>query len=181
VPAENAHYTNPSLSNGTYQWYVVAVDFLGNRRVSENIFTFTIETPPEPFRLLSPHGSYMLENMVVLNWENSSGVAHPLNKYEVWINENNFDNVLAGYTYYMTELPQGSYQWYVVAVDNVGNWRQSENVFTFLVGAPSPYPYRREYFDGFENGTLDGYIASGMGITGNALFGNYLGMPTFPT
>jgi len=172
VPVENTQFT-ASLSLGSYTWYVVAVDSLGNRRISENVFTFTIATPPHSFELISPNGSYTLENSVVLSWENSSSQVTSLDKYEVWINGAKENEVPAGLTYYVTpELPQGSYQWYVIAVDQVGNYRQSDNVFTFNIGTPPPYPMR-DYFNGFENNNLNGYVSYGMGITDNALYGTH--------
>jgi predicted GH43/DUF377 family glycosyl hydrolase len=172
VPADNTYFAT-TLPTESYTWYVVAVDYLGNKRASENVFTFTLVTPPAPFDLISPYNSYALENRVVLNWGNSAGTAFDLKKYEVWINDSNIDNVLADNTHFTTpELPHGSYQWYVVAVDNIGNKRVSDNVFTFNVGTPPPYPYR-EYFDGFENNNLNEYIDNGMGTTDNALFGSH--------
>jgi len=166
-------YTTPPLPKDNYQWYVIAVDRLGNRRESDNTFTFATGISPEPFKLLAPHGSYTLENRVVLSWENSSSRVNHLDKYEVWINGAKVGTVSAGCTYYATpELQQGSYQWYVVAIDNVGNWRQSENMFTFGVGTPPPYP-RREFSDGFESGNLDNYVSSNMEITHSALIGSH--------
>jgi len=173
VPADTTQFTT-TLSTGLYTWYVVAVDSLSNKRVSENVFKFTLVTPPASFELISPDNSYMLDNKVVLNWENSAGTAFVLNHYEVWINGSSIDNVLAGDTHYTTsELPQGTYQWYAVAVDNNGDKRVSDNVFTFNVGTPPPYLHR-EYFDGFENGNLNDYIDNGMEIVSSgALFGSY--------
>jgi len=173
VPAGTTQFTT-TLSTGLYTWYVVAVDSLSNKRVSENVFKFTLVTPPASFELISPDNSYMLENKVVLNWKNSAGTAFDLDHYEVWINGSNMDNVPVDNTHFTTpELPQGSYQWYVVAVDNIGNKRVSDNVLTFNVGTPPPYLHR-EYFDGFENGNLNDYIDNGMEIVSSgALFGSY--------
>jgi predicted alpha-1,2-mannosidase len=173
---ENQYPTAP-LPKDNYRWYVVAVDRLGNTRASENTFAFTTGIPPEPFELKSPEGSYTLENKVVLSWENSSSrvPSLSLDKYEVWINGAKVGEVPAKNTYYVTpELSQGSYQWYVLAVDQVGNYSQSDNVFTFNVGTPPPYPMR-EYFDGFEDNNLNGYISNGLDITdnANALYGQH--------
>jgi predicted GH43/DUF377 family glycosyl hydrolase len=174
VLAGTTNFTT-TFSTGLYTWYVVAVDNLGNKRVSENVFKFTLVSPPTSFELVSPQGSYMLDNRVVLNWENSAGTAFILNHYEVWLNGSNIDNVLAGTTNFTTsELPQGAYQWYVVAVDNNGDTTVSDNVFTFNVGTPPPYLYRGSYFDGFENNNLNDYVNNGMSIvTSGALFGSY--------
>jgi len=173
LPADTTQFTT-TLSTRLYTRYVVAVDHLSNKRVSENVFKFTLVTPPASFELISPDNSYMLENQVVLNWQNSAGTAFGLDHYELWINGSNIDNVLAGNTNFTTsELPDGTYQWYVVAVDNNGDKTVSDNVFTFKVGTPPPYPYR-SYFDGFENGNLNEYFDNGMEIVSSgALFGSY--------
>jgi predicted alpha-1,2-mannosidase len=169
---ENRYITAP-LPKDNYTWYIVAVDFFGNVTRSENTLTFTTETAPEPFELISPQGAYTLENTMVLNWENSSSRVAAIDNYEVWINGVRSGEVSAKNTYYVTPaLPQGSYQWYVVAVDQFGNYRQSDNTFTFNIGAPPPYPMRA-YSDGFENNNLNGYITNGMGTTSNSLYGSY--------
>jgi predicted GH43/DUF377 family glycosyl hydrolase len=174
LPADTTNFTT-TLSTGLYTWYVVAVDYLGNKRVSNGVFKFTLVSPPASFELISPRDSYLLDNKVVLNWENSAGTAFGLNHYEVWINGNNVDNVEADNTPFITpELSQGSYQWYVVAVDNNGDKQVSNNVLTFNVGTPPPYLYRGSYFDGFENNNLNEYFDNGMSITSSGtLFGSY--------
>ena len=123
------------------------------------------------FSLLSPNDSWSLDNRPILCWE-AIDAGLGLDHYEVWLDGSNIDNVPAGTTSYATSpLSHGNHTWYVVAVGSTGNEHQSDNVFTFSVGAPPAL--HGEYSDGFEGGDLAEYVLDGIGITDDALIGSY--------
>lgn len=95
---------------------------------------------PEPFDLISPvDNATVTTSMPILDWEDSSDEHSGLDHYEVWIDNNNVDNVTTS-EYTTTELKDGTHEWYVMAVDYAGNGRASDSVFSFRVAAPPGPP-----------------------------------------
>lgn len=126
-------YTTEPLSAGPHEWFIVANDYAGNERESENQFALNVDnTPPSSFDLLSPKNFWISDNRPVLEWEGSSDNESGIGHYEVWFDGANIENVPPENTQYkVSPTPNGFHQWHVVAVDNVGNKKVSENTFEF--------------------------------------------------
>jgi len=74
-----------------------------------------------------------------LEWEASYDSESGLDHYEVWVDDMNVASVPAGTTSYTTSArSDGSHQWYIRAVDVVGNSTQSASTFTFTVDTTAP-------------------------------------------
>jgi hypothetical protein len=92
---------------------------------------------PSHFELLSPNNATFTESEVSLSWESSYSAAPPLDHYEVWLNCSLVATVPAGTTEYTTDsLSNGEYHWFVIAVCDNGDWRQSSGRFSFIVELP---------------------------------------------
>jgi hypothetical protein len=131
---DNTYTVTSPLLDGTYYWEVIAINSYG--QTSSLTWTIQIDARPQPtaFDLVWPEdGAAISDNTPTLIWENSYDNWPGLNHYEVWFDNSNVENVLAGITSYdTTQLSWGStHQWYVVAVGNVGNRRICNRTFTF--------------------------------------------------
>ena len=131
---ENTYTITSPLLDGTYYWEVIAINSYG--QTSSLTWAIQIDTKPQPtaFDLVWPEdGAAISDNTPILIWENSYDNFPGLDHYEVWLDNTNVENVLAGITSYeTTQLSWGStYQWFVVAVGNVGNRRMCNRAFTF--------------------------------------------------
>ncbi len=125
------------LTTGTYTFKVYAKDNAGNNN------SFTISTtidlnPPTSFSLSSPSdGAYVNTSTPLFSWASSGDGESGLMKYQLFISTSAPSNYLtANYVYNITSgqslkipdsLPDGTYYWWVVAWDNVYNYRVDTN------------------------------------------------------
>ena len=122
------------LANGNHNWYVKAYDSLGNVASTAQFILKIDRVSPADFTLLSPiNNSYFIMPTPTFSWnpttDSESGIAH----YELWIDGVlNIDNLTQTSTSPATALTEGPHLWYVVAVDNVGNRKQSTAVWTTI-------------------------------------------------
>ncbi|GAI12452.1 unnamed protein product, partial [marine sediment metagenome] len=91
-------------------------------------------TSPLTFNLLSPeNGATISDPEPTLEWGASPDAESGIDHYEIWIDDNNVDNVSGGTTSWTSGgLSDGSYSWYVMAVDRAGNETQSTSTFSFI-------------------------------------------------
>lgn len=85
---------NAKLTNGTHNWYVVAVNWAGGGAQS-NTFTFIFQdtTAPNTFELLAPaNGASVTGSSQNLIWQSSFDNGSGLDHYEVWLDGRNVAN-----------------------------------------------------------------------------------------
>jgi beta-glucosidase-like glycosyl hydrolase len=86
---------NVKLTNGTHNWYAVAVNWAGGRTQSNTFsFNFQDSTAPNAFDLLAPaNGASVTGSSQNLVWQSSSDNGSGLDHYEIWIDAQNVTNV----------------------------------------------------------------------------------------
>ena len=133
LPEEN------QLSGTIHTWFVEAVDSLGN--VSRTP-TWTIKLdlePPTMFSLKSPSdSSSVLLPTPTFSWnasfDNKSGLSH----YQIWIDgQLNTDNLQTTSSAPSVPVSIGIHGWFVRAIDEVGNVRNSSEIWTLFFD-PNP-------------------------------------------
>jgi len=99
-------------------------------------------TPPEPFQLLSPEDSaWTADRRPTFSWTPSTDSGSLLEEYQLYIDGSLAeDNIDPGTTSLELSynLPDGSHEWYVMAIDSAGNTRQSEQTWTVRVDNTGP-------------------------------------------
>ena len=102
---------------------------------------------PYKFNLITPEDKASVGDTVILDWKTTWGTVSKLKHYELWIDCEHVADIPAGTSKYTaTGLSEGEHKWFIVAVDNDNNWRQSSSESTFTVSknpttsAIWPYP-----------------------------------------
>ncbi|PKA82960.1 galactose oxidase-like protein [Ulvibacter sp. MAR_2010_11] len=143
----NTHtLTTPLLASTAYKWYVKSKNSSGGSTNSSSVFSFvTAEVdnlPPEEFFLLLPLDNEIdIPSSTVLTWEASSDPEGRPISYRVFLGINIPDTQI-GNNLPDTSLPVGSllpntvYAWYVQALDDAGNIRNS-SIFQFTTADSS--------------------------------------------
>lgn len=135
--------TQPLLASTQYKWYVKAKSSAGGSTNSSNVFSFLTAAvqnlPPNPFDLVSPFDNETdVPSDPVLSWQAATDPENDPVVYDVYLGVNIPDTRI-GAGVPATNLPVGSllpnttYAWYVQALDNAGNGRNS-SVFHFTTG-----------------------------------------------
>jgi len=136
-------FTTPSapLSESTHSWFIVAEDSAGNRRQSNETWSFEIDTTvPQTFSLISPTDSAMLSTTTpTFIWHKSVDTTSGIKKYELWVDSVlNRDNITDTFATPSAPLSEGMYSWFIVAEDSAGNRRQSNETWSFEIDTTSP-------------------------------------------
>lgn len=131
-------YSPTPFEEGKHTWYVKVFDKFGYERQSNKTFTFITEwSPPEKFDLISPADKEVVQSpRPKLTWEASSDAGTGIAKYQLWIGgQLNRDNIPPTDTFAnpTKDLPNGAYNWFVKAFDEVGNVTPSTSTFSFTV------------------------------------------------
>lgn len=132
-------HPNQILESGNHYWYVKAFDSVGNNSRTNSYLLKIDRVPPVDFTLSTPaNGSYFVMPTPTFSWnpttDSGSGISH----YELWINGiMSVDNLTQTSTSPANALAEGVHLWYIVAVDNLGNRKQSTDVWT-AIGDWSP-------------------------------------------
>ncbi len=125
------------LIEGIHEWYVLAIDKVGNTRKSKETWHIIWDrTPPARFELLSPaNGDTLLTKNPQFTWKPSNDVGSGLKRYELWINGVKNRDVPATDTSATpsTDLANGNYNWFVKAVDFAENSTPSTSIRTFTI------------------------------------------------
>lgn len=125
-----------ALSNGSHSWMVKVYDLLDNVRQSDQTWTINVDTlPPRSFSLYSPYDDSLV-NLPTPNfqWYNSYDYGVGLSHYQLWIDDSlNVDNLHTTISAPSLPLQEGYHQWFVKAVDHLGNIRQSNEVWTAIL------------------------------------------------
>ena len=120
-----------ALTNGTWNWEVVALDSLGNQTEDEyGYWTLYVDLqPPLAFNLVTPlDGATVSLPTPTFTWRSTTDASSGLSHYELWLDSAlNVDNLSDTFSAPAAPLPEGPHRWWVKAVDNVGNVRESNS------------------------------------------------------
>jgi hypothetical protein len=139
----NTSYTDSGLAEFTTYFYKVQA--FNEERIATTydiiISTRTEDTiPPTVFNLISPADySWQNTNSVNFQWQASADTGSGLAKYQLWIDSLlKEDNISASQTSTTTFVTTGDHIWYVKAIDNVNNVRQSNQTWTVKIDTIPP-------------------------------------------
>ncbi|HHS14371.1 MAG TPA: T9SS type A sorting domain-containing protein [bacterium] len=149
IPPSTPHVAT-EMPSGSHSWYVLAVDSADNTRRSTETWIVRIDyDPPMPFDLIAPADNVWTQNSTPrLTWEasrdTSTGIG--LARYQCWINyELHVDNIPGDSTSITLgpsrALNQGIHSWMIVAIDSLGNCRESTSTFTLKIDNTAPEPF----------------------------------------
>ena len=144
VPTQHT-VTDVLVTPGSHSWYVVAVDSVGNSMESEEINTFFMDNvQPKVFSIIGPaDGTWSSTATPEFSWQAVSDTGVGLARVQLWVDDQLLiDNInpsgtslVPGSTYALSE---GSHQWYMTAVDSLGNTRKSTETFTVNIDISRP-------------------------------------------
>ncbi len=121
------------LSDGSHPWFVIALDSLGNKRVSSPKFTAQVDrTPPQSFSLVAPEYEDNINTLSpTFSWQAANDELSGLEYYQLWV-DGSLDTDLLANTFSPPAHPliEGQHNWFVRALDEAGNASASP---TFLV------------------------------------------------
>lgn len=118
-----------ALANGTWYWEVVALDSLGNQTTTSYWTLYVDLQPPGAFNLVTPlDGATVSLPTPTFTWRSTTDASSGLSHYELWLDSVlNVDNLSDTFSAPTAPLPEGPHRWWVKAVDNVGNVRESNS------------------------------------------------------
>jgi len=120
-----------ALTHGTWYWRVRAVDSLGNYTASYywEWELYVDLQPPLAFNLVTPlDGATVSLPTPTFTWRSTTDASSGLSHYELWLDSVlNVDNLSDTFSAPAAPLPEGPHRWWVKAVDNVGNVRESNS------------------------------------------------------
>ncbi|MBN1429887.1 MAG: hypothetical protein JXB07_16075, partial [Anaerolineae bacterium] len=142
-PTNSTYTPSNTLPNGTYYWHVRANDGMGNWGDYSDVWTFTVNgaLPAAPTLLTPPNNSTTSDLTPTFDWEDVPGATH----YRIQIADNpdfsspTADSQPSNSTYTPGKtLPNGSYYWRVRTNDEMGNWGEYSEIWTFTVNGALP-------------------------------------------
>ncbi len=143
--ASTTHYNiTVQLANGVWYWWMIAVDNVGNEIADSNgAWEFTVSTSlPTPFDLILPSNNiYTNKTAVTFEWEQSVDENVGLKDYIlVLYYDEAYHNITTTNTKYNASLPTGEYSitWYVLAVNNDGATRRSNETYVLNIDTVAP-------------------------------------------
>jgi len=130
------------LSHGRYDWYVKAIDKLGNSRASAHRTIIVDLVQPATFNLqLPPDSGFIAFPTPEFAWTPSTDDVSGISHYELWIdNKISVSNLKVTKTAPSSPLSEGKHQWFVRAIDVAGNTRDSM-IRTFFCEWSQPLPF----------------------------------------
>jgi len=136
------------LASGPYQWYVQAIDAVGNIRESDKRRILLVDnTPPNTFILIAPaNNSWTRDATPLFEWQATQDAGSGLSKYELFIDSKMIiDNISPPATSVELDstlaLKEGSHTWNIIAVDALGNTRPSTQTFTLKIDLTPPVSF----------------------------------------
>jgi len=129
--------TSTPLTEGYHNWFVKAIDNVGNERSTEQWTVICEWNPPLPFNLVSPiDGDTVITSKPLFCWERAEDPGSGIDRYQLWIDDNiNKDNIPATDTCSAptNDLSIGNHSWFVKAFDKANNERVSNSVWYFTI------------------------------------------------
>jgi len=136
------------LTEATHTWTVKAVDAAGLTRQASQTWSLSAaldHNPPTSFHLLSPsNNSWTADTTPALSWQASSDSETGLAKYQLYVDgQLKTDNINPASTSVSSPaLSVGAHSWYIVAVDNADNTRQSDETWTINIDNIAPNTFQ---------------------------------------
>ncbi|MBU1854966.1 MAG: hypothetical protein KKF89_04560, partial [Nanoarchaeota archaeon] len=141
------NFTLTFSGDGTYNWKVECYDSANNRNESETRVLNIDQTPPTVFDLLEPQNNTLSNNKnPLLNWSQTTD--DKFDNYTIQVsNTLDFGGILYIYNSFTLSNTEyqvadnwadGTYYWRVIAWDQGGNNRTSNQVFIYRVDATPP-------------------------------------------
>lgn len=131
-----------ALSEGYHSWFVRAVNYVGLVRQSRSTHTIRVDaTPPDPFTLAAPADNAWVRSAAAnLGWNPSADGGSGLGSYEILIDGTvNVTGMPVTVTQQATiTTTPGPHAWRAVAVDAVGNRRESTDTRQIRVDDSPP-------------------------------------------
>ncbi len=132
---------NEAIASGMHTWYVEASN--GCSLVSNETWSFRVDDVlPIAFDLISPTNDiWTKDRKPTFTWNASGDIGSSLAKYQLWINGNLIadDIPVATNTFTPTsQLPNGTNNWQIKAVDKAGNVRNSSQIFLLKIDNTPP-------------------------------------------
>ena len=118
------------LPDGDYDWYITALDAVGNAQQSADIFTLNIDTTPPhglggSFINLNPADNlWTADSLQTFSWQPCIDDGIGLEYYSLWIDAVNYSGELSGMEYTLSDdqiLENGTHNWGVTVTDTLGN------------------------------------------------------------
>ena len=134
------------LSDGDYDWYVVAVDNVGNSQQSNETYLLHIDTTPPhgetgTFTCISPSNNiWTPDTLITFSWSSCIDAGIGLEYYELFIDGTSISGEIIDTNYVLTPqqiLENGTHNWYVIAVDSLNN-STSTSQFTLNIDRIPP-------------------------------------------
>ena len=129
-----------NLDQDHYYWRVKAYDLAGNIGDFSSSWEFGIDiTPPDSFDLISPLDSTCQgTNRPTFLWHSTTDTACGFWGYHAYVDGDLKNTGLDTSWTADYDLSEGYHNWYIVAVDSVGNAKQSNQVWALLIDTQPP-------------------------------------------
>jgi hypothetical protein len=121
----NLSYCLSNLTDGSYSFYIRAINDFGN--LSSNLILVIVQNMPNNFTLTSTADCPDLDGQFNLNWTESLNT----DNYSIYVNDSLFIDSLTNLSYYLNNLTDGNYSFYIVAFNQYGN--ESSNMILIEV------------------------------------------------
>jgi hypothetical protein len=132
--ANSSAVYNRFVSQNAARDKVICDDLFFLNILLEDVDEQVIGNLPTHFDLIYPNNEILTGNEVLLTWEPSYSSIPTLDHYEVWINCSHVANVPAELNSFSSSgLNNGNCNWFVIAVCDNGDWRQSSSQFSFEI------------------------------------------------
>lgn len=142
-PTITASQPASPMTSGWHTWRICAIKTNGNSIWSNETWSVRIDaTPPTSFDLQSPSNNiWTIQRRPIFSWTPSADAESGLRKYQIFIDGFKAgDNIPPTSTSAIcpVSLPDGSHTWFIRALDNVGNYTNSNQTWTIKVDSTGP-------------------------------------------
>ncbi len=134
------------LAVGDFDWYVDAIDNVGNIQQSQNTLSFHIDTSAPQgetgnFSCISPGNNFWTaDSLLTFTWNSCIDAGIGLDYYELFIDGSSVSGEISDTIYTITSeqvLESGTHNWQVIVIDSLGN-SASTSSFTLNIDRIPP-------------------------------------------
>ena len=130
------NWDTTTVADGDYIIWINSTDNVGNK-ATQTITVHVDNSPPQPFDLKSPPNKYLTNSKTIdFEWNATTDSGVGLDHYILHVyNSTWYQNFTStsNSTSQTLNVNDGTYYWYVVAVDKLGNERQSNETWNFTI------------------------------------------------